>query len=80
MARRSRRGVSSSPLRVVDSEVAHATGILELHRPVDVHDRAITSGIAPGRPCGNGGRRRRGGANGRRAAGRGVRQTGREAR
>ena len=34
-------------LRVVDSEVAHATGILELHRPVDVHDRAITSGIAP---------------------------------
>ena len=34
-------------LRVVDSEVAHATGILDLHRPVDVHDRAITSGIAP---------------------------------
>src|SRR4029453_10484510 len=31
----------------VDSEVAHATGILDLHRPVDVHDRAITSGIAP---------------------------------
>ena len=34
-------------LRVLDSEVAHATGILDLHRPVDVHDRAITSGIAP---------------------------------
>jgi stress response protein YsnF len=34
-------------LRVVDSEVAHATGILDLHRPVDVHDRAITTGIAP---------------------------------
>jgi uncharacterized protein (TIGR02271 family) len=32
---------------VVDSEVAHATGILDLHRPVDVHDRAITSGVAP---------------------------------
>jgi stress response protein YsnF len=34
-------------VRVPDSEVAHATGILDLHRPVDVHDRAITSGIAP---------------------------------
>ncbi len=33
--------------RVLDSEVAHATGILDLHRPIDVHDRAVTSGIAP---------------------------------
>lgn len=34
-------------VRVLDSEVAHATGILDVHRPIDVHDRAITSGIAP---------------------------------
>jgi hypothetical protein len=34
-------------LRVLDSEVAHATGILDIHNPIDVHDRAITSGIAP---------------------------------
>lgn len=33
--------------RVLDSEVAHAIAILNLHRPVDVHDRAVTSGIAP---------------------------------
>ncbi len=33
-------------LRVLDSEVAHATGILELHHPIDVHDRAVTSGLA----------------------------------
>jgi uncharacterized protein (TIGR02271 family) len=34
-------------VRVPDFEVAHATGILDLHRPIDVHDRAITTGIAP---------------------------------
>jgi uncharacterized protein (TIGR02271 family) len=34
-------------VRVLDTEVAHATGILDVHRPVDVHDRAITAGIAP---------------------------------
>jgi len=33
--------------RVLDSEEAHAIAILDLHRPVDVHDRAVTSGIAP---------------------------------
>jgi uncharacterized protein (TIGR02271 family) len=33
-------------VRVLDSEVAHATGILDVHHPIDVHDRAITSGIA----------------------------------
>jgi uncharacterized protein (TIGR02271 family) len=33
--------------RVIDTEVAHATAILDLHHPVDVHDRAVTSGIAP---------------------------------
>jgi stress response protein YsnF len=32
--------------RVLDSEVAHATAILDLHRPVDVQDRAVTSGIS----------------------------------
>jgi uncharacterized protein (TIGR02271 family) len=34
-------------VRALDSEVAHATGILDVHRPIDVHDRAITTGIAP---------------------------------
>lgn len=34
-------------VRVLDSEVAHATGILDVHRPIDVHDRAITTGVAP---------------------------------
>src|SRR5215469_3477679 len=34
-------------VRVPESEVAHATGILDLHRPIDVHDRAVTTGIAP---------------------------------
>ena len=33
-------------LRAPDNEVAHATGILDLHHPIDVHDRAVTSGIA----------------------------------
>jgi uncharacterized protein (TIGR02271 family) len=33
-------------LRVPDNEVAHATAVLDIHRPVDVHDRAVTSGIA----------------------------------
>jgi uncharacterized protein (TIGR02271 family) len=32
--------------RVLDSEVAHAVAILDIHHPVDVHDRAITSGIS----------------------------------
>jgi uncharacterized protein (TIGR02271 family) len=40
-----RGGVVSA--RVLDSEVAHAIAILDVHRPVDVHDRAVTSGIAP---------------------------------
>jgi uncharacterized protein (TIGR02271 family) len=34
-------------VRVPESEVAHAVAILNLHRPVDVHDRAVTTGIAP---------------------------------
>jgi uncharacterized protein (TIGR02271 family) len=34
-------------VRVLENEVAHATGILDVHRPVDIHDRAITTGIAP---------------------------------
>lgn len=40
-------GGSVISVRVLDSEVAHATGILDVHRPIDVQDRAITSGIAP---------------------------------
>src|SRR5262249_41877704 len=28
-------------VRTLDSEAAHATGILDLHRPVDINDRAI---------------------------------------
>ena len=34
-------------VRVPESEVAHASAVLNIHRPVDVHDRAVTSGIAP---------------------------------
>src|SRR6516225_3429804 len=41
------RGGTVISLRTLDSEVAHATGILDLHRPVDVHDRAVTTGFAP---------------------------------
>ena len=33
--------------RVLDTEVAHAVAILDLHRPVDIHDRAVTTGVAP---------------------------------
>jgi stress response protein YsnF len=33
--------------RVPDNEVAHISGVLDLHSPVDVHDRAVTSGLAP---------------------------------
>lgn len=41
-----RAGGAVLSLRVLDREVAHATGILDLHTPVDVHDRAVTTGIA----------------------------------
>jgi stress response protein YsnF len=34
-------------VRVPPSEVAHARAVLDIHRPVDVHDRAVTSGVAP---------------------------------
>jgi uncharacterized protein (TIGR02271 family) len=34
-------------VRVPPDQVAQASGILDLHRPIDVHDRAVTSGIAP---------------------------------
>lgn len=33
--------------RVVDTEVAHAVGILNNARPVDINDRAVTAGLAP---------------------------------
>jgi uncharacterized protein (TIGR02271 family) len=41
------RGGRVVSVRVPDNEVAHATGILDLHRPIDVHDRAVTTGLAP---------------------------------
>src|SRR5215469_3539844 len=41
------RGGVVVSVRVPDTEVAHATGILDLHRPIDVHDRAVTTGLAP---------------------------------
>jgi uncharacterized protein (TIGR02271 family) len=41
------RGGMVLSVRVPDSEVAHASGILDIHRPIDVHDRAVTTGIAP---------------------------------
>lgn len=34
-------------VRVPDNEVAHATGILDLHHPIDVQDRALTTGVMP---------------------------------
>ena len=34
-------------VRVPDSEVAHATAVLDIHRPADVQDRAVTQGVAP---------------------------------
>jgi uncharacterized protein (TIGR02271 family) len=42
-----RGGGTVVSVRALDREVAQATGILDLHHPVDVHDRAITAGIAP---------------------------------
>jgi stress response protein YsnF len=41
------RGGAIVSARVMDKEVAHAVAILDLNRPVDVHDRAVTAGIAP---------------------------------
>ena len=35
------RGGMVVSVRVPDTEVAHATGILDIHRPIDVEDRAI---------------------------------------
>jgi uncharacterized protein (TIGR02271 family) len=34
-------------VRVPESEVAHARAVLDIHRPVDVHDRALTAAAAP---------------------------------
>lgn len=34
-------------VRTPRNQVAQANGILDLHHPIDVHDRAVTSGIAP---------------------------------
>lgn len=38
------RGGAVVSVRVPDYEVAHATGILDLHRPIDIKDRALTGG------------------------------------
>jgi uncharacterized protein (TIGR02271 family) len=40
------RGGNVVSVRVLDKEVAHATAILDLHRPVSVPDRAMTTGVA----------------------------------
>jgi uncharacterized protein (TIGR02271 family) len=40
------RGGSIVSVRVIESEVAHAIAILDLHHPVSVPDRAVTAGIA----------------------------------
>lgn len=34
-------------VRVPREQVAHAAGILDLHHPINVHDRAVTTGVAP---------------------------------
>ena len=34
-------------VRLPAGEVAHARSVLDIHWPVDVHDRAITTGVAP---------------------------------
>jgi uncharacterized protein (TIGR02271 family) len=41
------RGGAIVSARVLDREVAQAVAILDLHRPIDVHDRAVTTGLAP---------------------------------
>jgi hypothetical protein len=41
------RGGMVVSVRVPDSEVAHATGILDIHRPIDVKERAIIMGLVP---------------------------------
>jgi uncharacterized protein (TIGR02271 family) len=34
-------------VRLPSTEVAHARAVLDIHYPVDVHDRAVTTGVAP---------------------------------
>ncbi|MBV8794419.1 MAG: YsnF/AvaK domain-containing protein [Hyphomicrobiales bacterium] len=34
-------------VRIPPNEVTHARAVLDIHRPVDVHDRAVTTGVAP---------------------------------
>jgi uncharacterized protein (TIGR02271 family) len=47
MGRTMEEGGTVVSVRTLDREVAHATGILDMHRPVDMQDRAITKGVAP---------------------------------
>jgi hypothetical protein len=42
-SKRRRRHLGAVP----DSEMARARAVLDINRPVDVHDRAVTLGVAP---------------------------------
>jgi stress response protein YsnF len=42
-----RKGGTVVAVRSPPEQVAQATGILDLHRPINVHDRAVTTGVAP---------------------------------
>jgi len=46
MGRTMEEGGTVVSVRTLDREVAHATGILDMHRPIDMQDRAITKGMA----------------------------------
>lgn len=41
-----REGGTVVSVRVPREQVAHAAGILDLHHPINVHDRAVTTGVA----------------------------------
>jgi uncharacterized protein (TIGR02271 family) len=41
------KGGALISVRLPPNEVAHARAVLDIHRPVDVHDRAVTTGVAP---------------------------------
>lgn len=47
MGRTMEEGGTVVSVRTLDREVAHATGILDMHRPVDMQDRAVTKAMAP---------------------------------
>lgn len=41
------KGGALISVRLPPNEVAHARAVLDIRRPVDVHDRAVTTGVAP---------------------------------